>query len=253
MSSVQFYQHDWREAGGGCFIRPGVVDLAVADPPYNIGVKYSDDPTGDRLSDAEYFGDFVHSTLTALHEVLRPGGVLAWICPADHIVELGTRLFATGFALPYACPFIWHETFAQYQQKRPTKDYRCVFLAQKPGGALTFNGDAIRVESERQRLGDPRANPIGRVPGMVWKIRRLQGTSKDRISWHPAQLPPELLDRLILGWSNPEDLVLDAFAGSGSAALACRRHDRDFVGIDRSSTYIVKAAGLLGITEEVTP
>lgn len=252
MSDALLIQHDWRDGTAGLPDIAGTVDQVIADPPYNIGVDYADDATRDLLPDHEYLDGFVAPTLAALHALLRPGGTLAWICPADHDLAVGNRLLAAGFELPYGCKFIWHETFAQYQQKRPTKDYRCVFLAQRPGGKLTFNPDDIRVESERQRLGDRRANPKGRVPGMVWKIRRLQGTSRDRISWHPAQLPPELLDRLILGWTNPGDVVLDTFAGSGSAGLACDRHGRRFVGVDRSETYIEKMRDLLSAGEGVS-
>ncbi|MCC6425675.1 MAG: site-specific DNA-methyltransferase [Phycisphaerales bacterium] len=76
------------------------------------------------------------------------------------------------------------------------------------------------------------------TPGDVWKFRRLQGTSVDHVDWHPCQLPPELLQRIVKGWSNPGDTVLDGFAGSGSLAKVCKALGRAFVGVDRSPTYL---------------
>jgi site-specific DNA-methyltransferase (adenine-specific) len=75
------------------------------------------------------------------------------------------------------------------------------------------------------------------VPDEVWMFRRLQGTSHDHVDWHPCQLPPELLERIVQGWSNPGSVVLDGFAGSGSLAKVCKRLGRAFVGVDRSATY----------------
>ena len=163
---------------------------------------------------------------------------MAWLCPAHHGAAIWGMVDSFAMAHLYEGPVVWHETFSQYQQRRLTKDYRFIFMCRKPGGQSTFNPDAIRIRSRRQELGDKRADPRGRVPGMVWRLRRLQGTSSDRVDWHPAQLPPELLERLVLGWSNPGDTVLDPFAGSGNCGLCCLRNDRRFVGVDRSQTYI---------------
>jgi len=144
------------------------------------------------------------------------------------------------------------ETFAQYQQKTLTDDYRMLFCYQKPGGPLVFNPDAIRIPSARQeKYNDKRANPDGRVPGQVWNIRRLQGTSIDHVPWHPAQLPPELLLRIIKGWSNPGDLCLDAFAGSGSFGVACHRTGRNCVMIEQSPLYCENIQNRIDALEKV--
>lgn len=203
-----------------------------------------DDRTGDKLS-AEAYQSLVIQATIQISNLVRPGGVVFWVCPADYgwmERHLNVRI---GPAL-YGAPIIWRESLAQYQQKRLTCDYRLIYCHQKPGPAATFNPDAIRVPSVRQQMGDKRADPRGRVPGMVWDIRRLQGTAKEAVGWHPNQMPPELLDRIVLGWSNPGDLVVDGFAGTGSMGLACQRHDRRFVGIDKSPTYVAKMKERLG-------
>lgn len=235
--TVDVRQWDW-EMSGGMHELYGKVDLCLADPPYNIGVSYDDDPTRDKMSDSEYESRVVQPALIEMSSLLRPGGVGAWVCPASHFKMVTLALDLTELEQPYGGPVIWYETFAQYQQRRLTCDYRLIFLLRKGPGEMTFNPDDIREESERQRMGDKRADPRGRVPGMVWRIRRLQGTASARRDWHPAQLPPELLRRLVQGWSRPDDLVLDMYAGSGSAGQVCRQLGRRAILVDRSSTYV---------------
>ena len=220
-------------------------DLVFADPPYNIGAKYADDETGDHVADGIY-RSLVSRALMQLDYRMRPGATLWWLCPANHLDWLPEILHR--IVGPRLYTIVWHETFAQYQGNRSlTRDFRLLFCHVKGTAVatakdwgrdlLTFNPDAIRVKSVRQMMNDKRANQKGRVPGTVWKVRRLQGNAKEAVNWHPNQIPPEILDRIILGWSNPGDVVVDAFAGSGSMGLRCQEHGRRFVGIDKSATY----------------
>lgn len=236
--SIQIIQHDWSKP-----LTVHDAKLVFADPPYNQGVGYEDDPTHDRMKDH----DFQIATATWIQNIqwtVAPGGTLWWMCPERHGDYVGTCLTQLGW--PRVHRIVWHETFAQYQQKQLTDDYRFIFCHMRPvvndvekwgKDCLTFNPDAIREPSRRQELGDARADPRGRVPGRVWNVRRLQGTSRDRVDWHPTQLAPELLTRIVRGWSNPGDLVVDAFAGSGNMGIVCHQEKRDVVLIDRSKTY----------------
>jgi len=213
--------------------------LIFADPMYNIGADYEDDPTRDKLSHNQYVS-FCRATIETLMEMLPPGGMLWWLCWAKDGRWMWDIVHDHG-ALLHGVPIIWYERFSQYQSKRLTLDYRLLFPIVKPGAAPVFNPDDCRIKSARQEeYGDKRANKNGRVPGHVWTVRRLQGTANDRVDWHPVQLPPEPLELMLGGFTNPGDVVLDAFAGSGNMGVACQKMGRKFVGVDQSRLYCTK-------------
>lgn len=238
--SIKLVQFDYTQESCNLSSRMGAVDLTFADPPYNLGVSYEDDVTRDRLS-AEKYEQFTQKSLSQLAGVLRPGGVLFWMTPEQHADFTGPLL--SEMIGPRMFRIVWEEPFSQYQGDRTlTRDYRFIFCHRREGdpSRVTFNPDAIRVPSVRQLMGDKRANPAGRVPGCIWKFRRLQGNAKDRVKWHPCQLSPELLTRIVAGWSNSGDTVLDAFAGSGIMGRVCLTLARNYIGVDRSATYLQK-------------
>jgi len=217
---------------------PGGARVVLADPPYNIGVDYAGDGSGDRLPDSKY-RLLCQKALRHHARVLAPGGTCWWVVPAGHLEWLGPMMeSAIG---PRLYLIVWEEAFAQYQRHDLTSDFRLIVVHANDRGPVYRDMDAIRVRSVRQDMGDKRADPQGRVPGRVWRFRRLQGTSTDRVGWHPAQLPPELLQRIVLGWSARGDLVVDGFAGSGSLGVECLRMGRRFVGLERSAEYVKKA------------
>jgi len=212
------------------------VDLSFGDPPYNYGVDYDGDETRDKLPAIEY-QHWVHMIIYKMVACTKKGGMLFWLCPAEHGNWVWPALEQYGWLLQ-GKPIIWYEKFSQYQSKRLTSDYRLLFpLVVGLGGEPTFNPDAIREESVRQQMGDKRADPRGRVPGHIWNVSRLQGNHPNRVDWHKAQLPQAPLERIVKGWTNEGDVVLDAFAGSGSLGVVCKRLSRWFVGVDQSAEY----------------
>lgn len=243
MSKVRIIEHKWAVMAR-CQFPPESwqfkmletpVDLVFADPPYNYGVAYADDPTRDEMPEEEYF-TWCDSVVYQLKNLAKPDGMLWWLCPAEYGLRMWTILARYGRLL-YGKPVVFYERFSQYQKRRLTSDYRLLFPVCFGKADPTFHGDRIREQSVRQQMGDPRADPAGRVPGHVWQVRRLQGTATARVDWHPTQIAPEPLERIVLGWTDPGATVMDAFAGSGSLGLICKKHERNFVGVDGSGTY----------------
>jgi DNA modification methylase len=94
----------------------------------------------------------------------------------------------------------------------------------------TFNADDIREPSARQtKYRDRRADPRGRVPGDVWEVSRVCGTFRERAG-HCCQTPLAILRCIIRATTNAGDLVVDPFAGTGTALVAARQVGRRYLG-----------------------
>ncbi|MBN2296203.1 MAG: site-specific DNA-methyltransferase, partial [Pirellulales bacterium] len=90
----------------------------------------------------------------------------------------------------------------------------------------------------------------GRVPDDVWtEFPRVCGTFGEREGWHPCQMPETLLARIIRVCSNPGDLVLDPFAGSGTTLVVAKKLSRDFFGTDISKAYVKNIDARLNATQ----
>jgi hypothetical protein len=199
-------------------------------------VDYDDDVSDDRLEVGVY-QYWIRQVICKLAGMVKDGGMLFWLCPAEDGWWMWPTLRRYGTMIQPHPPIIWYERFSQYQKTKLTKDYRLLFPVRIGTATGTFNPDAIREPSVRQQMGDKRADPRGRVPGHVWTVSRLQGNHRARVDWHPAQLPPTPLARIVLGWTNKGDTVLDAFAGSGSLGVVCKGLGRNFIGIEQSAKY----------------
>jgi site-specific DNA-methyltransferase (adenine-specific) len=103
----------------------------------------------------------------------------------------------------------------------------------------TFNLDEVRIpfdeKTKKAYMSDKRLNPEsiekGKNPTNVWEIKRLNGNSKERVG-HPTQKPSEIIERLVKALSNPGDIVLDFFAGSGSTTKVCIEQNRHSISVD---------------------
>lgn len=117
----------------------------------------------------------------------------------------------------------------------------------------TFNADAVRVpysaiiaESRRGLF-----NEKGKVVGSVWDISRPPNHSKEWLGY-PTQKPEVLLERIIAASSNPGDVVLDPFCGSGTTLAIAKNLGRQWIGIDSYDEAIKiaeKRIGCLRVSE----
>jgi len=249
----------------------GSVDLAFADPPFNIGYDY------DVYHDWRAADDYVawsKSWIEGVRRVLKPNGTF-WLAIGDeYAAEL--KVLCTR-ELGFICRnwVVWFYTFGVHCTHKFTRSHAHLFYFVRDPKDFTFNSLAIRVPSARQIVyGDSRANPDGRVPddtwmatpelpqgtpmwdGFVlrpqdipdrfpphsdtWYFSRVAGTFAERRGWHGCQMPEQLLGRIIRACSNEGDVVLDPFAGSGTTLAVAKKLRRKFVGFELSNKYAQK-------------
>lgn len=213
------------------------IDLVFADPPFNIDYKY--DVYKDRLHDDDYL-DWSERWMKEAIRVLKPNGAF-WLAIGDkYAAEL--KVFAAR-VLRLTCRnwVIWYYTFGTYCQRKFGRDHTHLLYFIKDPKNFTFNSNDIRIPSARQTTyNDKRADSKGRVPGDVWMVPRVCGTFKERQGFHGCQMPEEILERIIKACSNERDMVLDPFAGSATTLVVAKKLNRQFVGIEISSDYVVQ-------------
>jgi len=250
-------------------------DLCFADPPFNIGYLYHD--YKDKKDVQEYV-KWSERWMAAVHRALKPTGSFFLAIGDEFAADLcyvarrkigfhmrNWIIWHYTFGQQTVKKFAKSHTHILYFSKSDPKENLSM---------VTFNADAIRVKSARQLIyGDLRANPKGRVPDDTWFLRpqeativepsyqkmveheadpidffdprsdtwyvpRLCGTFKEREGWHGCQMPISVLDRVIKSASNPGDIVLDPFSGSGTTAVSAALLGRKYVGIDQSDEYV---------------
>jgi len=215
-----------------------VADLIFADPPFNIGYKY--DVYEDHKAYDEYYAWTEQWMRACAKKALKPAGTF-WIAIGDEYAA-EVRIIANDLELHLRNWVIWHYTFGQNTKRKFARSHTHLFYFVKDPAQFTFNDMAVRIPSARQTTyADKRANPVGKVPDDVWSFSRVCGTFNERVRWHPCQMPERVLERIVEASSNPGDLVLDPFSGSGTTCVAAARLGRRYAGIDVSAEYVAES------------
>lgn len=240
----------------------GSIDLAFADPPFNIGYDY--DIYKDQLKSEAYLS-WSHDWMAEVVRVLKPAGTF-WLAIGDeYAAELKVTL-QRELGMTCRSWVVWYYTFGVNCKNKFSRSHAHLFHMVKDANDFTFNADdpELRVPSARQLVyGDKRANPKGRLPDDTWILRpqdipesfeadedtwyfpRVNGTFKERKGWHGCQMPEQLLGRIIRGCSNPREIVLDPFTGSGTTLAVAKKLGRRFLGYELSEDYAANATARL--------
>jgi DNA modification methylase len=237
-------------------IAPGTLHLAFADPPFNIGYAY--DVYHDRRAAEEYL-DWCRKWISGVRDALMPQGTF-WLAIGD---EYAAELKLLSQEIGFTCRswVIWYYTFGVHCKRGFSRSHTHLFHFVRDPKHFTFNADdpAIRVPSARQLVyADGRANPDGRLPDNTWILRpqdlpqgfppdqdtwyfpRVAGTFKEREGFHGCQMPEQLLGRIVRSSSNPGDVVLDPFGGSGTTFTVAKKLGRQWIGFELSADYAAK-------------
>lgn len=232
----------------------GSVDLAFADPPFNIGYDY--DVYDDARARHDYL-DWSRAWVGTVHRALKPDGTF-WLAIGD---EYAAELKLISQEIGFHCRswVIWYYTFGVNCKAKFSRSHAHLFHFVKDPTQFTFRSDLLenRIPSARQLVyADKRANSVGRLPDDTWILRpqdlvdcltpgedtwyfpRVAGTFKERAGFHGCQMPEQLLGRIIKLCSNEGDTVLDPFSGSATTLAVAKKLGREYLGFDLSPEYI---------------
>ncbi|WP_101068398.1 site-specific DNA-methyltransferase [Roseovarius salinarum] len=230
----------------------GSVDLVFADPPYNLQLRGDlqrpEGSTVDAVDDAwdsfasfEAYDAFTRRWLAAARRVLKPDGAI-WVIGSYHnIFRVGAAMQDAGYWI--LNDVVWRKSnpMPNFRGKRLTNAHETMIWASREQGAkYTFNYEALKALNDGLQMRSDWVLPI------CSGTERLRDDNGEKA--HPTQKPEGLLHRVLVGSTNPGDVVLDPFFGTGTTGAVAKMLGRDFIGIERERGYIDVARRRLAST-----
>ncbi len=168
------------------------VDLAFADPPFNIGFEY--DVYNDKLGREKYL-EWSREWISGVHRILKPDGTF-WLAIGDeYAAEL--KILSQEIGFHTRSWVIWYYTFGVNCKFKFTRSHAHLFYFVKDSKEFTFRSEDLenRIPSARELVyNDKRANPKGRLPDDTWLIRPADVVGEiiaDDGTWSPEEIQPQ--------------------------------------------------------------
>ena len=219
----------------------GSVDLIFADPPYNLQLRGdlhrpdnskvdAVDNDWDQFASFKVYDDFTRAWLSAARRILKPNGAI-WVIGSYHnVFRMGAELQNQGFWI--LNDVVWRKSnpMPNFRGKRLTNAHETLIWAGKSEKSkYTFNYEALKALNEGTQMRSDWVLPI------CTGHERLKNDQGDKA--HPTQKPESLLHRVLLATTNPGDVVLDPFFGTGTTGAVAKMLGRDYIGIEREAEY----------------
>jgi site-specific DNA-methyltransferase (adenine-specific) len=220
------------------------IDLIFADPPYNLQLRQelwrpnqtrvngvNDD--WDQFGGLETYDAFTLDWLQACRRVLKPTGTL-WVIGTYHnIYRVGYFLQNLGFWILNNIAWVKTNPMPNFHGVRFTNAHETLIWAQKERGQrYTFNHHAMKALNDNLQMRSD------------WHLPLCKGRERLLVNGekaHSTQKPRALLYRILLSSSNPGDIVLDPFFGSGTTGEVAKWLGRRWIGIERDPQYTALA------------
>ena len=234
----------------------GSIDLVFADPPYNLQLAGSlsrpDQSLVDAVDDAwdqfesfAVYDAFTKAWLAECRRVLKPNGTLFVIGSYHNIFRVGAALQDLGFWI--LNDIVWRKAnpMPNFRGRRFTNAHETLIWAARDQNAkkYTFHYEALKAGNE-----DCQARSDWYLP-LCTGAERLKDDAGDKL--HPTQKPESLLARVLLSASNPGDVVLDPFFGTGTTGAVARKLGRHFIGLEREPAYAEAARARIAACEPI--
>jgi len=239
---------------------PEIARLVVADPPYFNVLKEDWDTAWQ--SEEEYL-EWTQRWMLAAMRATLPGGLLFCFGQVGKREHVMLHLMSQAAQSWHFHDLIIWDRAVGYNDRRDsfTPAYEMILVLRKEGAAR-FNKDAVRepyapekiaqyARDKRYKNAEARMEHLqkGKYATNLWRIPSLKGNTKEKVG-HPSQKPLALIERIVLCASEPGDLILDPFLGSGTTAVVAQKLNRHWLGIESSPQYIAMAQGRI---EKSTP
>lgn len=239
------------------------VDLIYIDPPFNTQKKQSRttiktmrDKKGDRTGfkgisyktielktmdyeDSfgydEYIYDFLKPRLLEAYRILKSQGSFYFHVDYREVHYCKILLDKIFGRESFLNEIIWaYDYGGKSKNKWPAKHDNILVYVKNPK-KYTFNvKDIDRIPYMAPNLVGPEKAALGKLPTDTWWHTIVATGSKEKTGY-PTQKPLDILERIVRASSNPGDVVLDFFAGSGTTGEICYKLKRKFILIDQSS------------------
>jgi modification methylase len=232
----------------------GSVDMVFADPPYNLqlggelfrpegGRVDACDDDWDKFDTFAAYDEFTRAWLKEAKRILKPNGTL-WVIGSYHnIYRVGAALQDAGYWI--LNDIIWRKSnpMPNFRGTRFTNAHETLIWASRSEDSrYTFNYPAMKALNDELQMRSDWLLPI-----CSGGERVKEGGAKA----HPTQKPEALLYRVLLACTNPGDVVLDPFFGTGTTGAVARRLGRRWIGIEREKRYVRVARERIASTLEL--
>jgi modification methylase len=230
------------------------VDMVFADPPYNLqlggdlfrpegGLVDAVDDDWDKFETFAAYDAFTRAWLKEARRILKPNGTL-WVIGSYHnIFRVGAALQDAGYWI--LNDIIWRKSnpMPNFRGTRFTNAHETLIWASRSEDSrYTFNYRAMKALNDELQMRSDWLLPI-----CSGGERVKDGGTKA----HPTQKPESLLYRVMLACTNPGDVVLDPFFGTGTTGAVARRLGRQWIGIEREKRYVRVARERIASTLEL--
>jgi adenine-specific DNA-methyltransferase len=221
----------------------GSVQLIVTSPPYNLGKSYEKRVHLDR------YLEWQESVIADCVRVLADTGSICWqvgnfvsngeVGPLDIVMYP----FFIKNGLKLRNRIVWHFEHGLHCSKRLSGRHETILWFTKSDNYL-FDLNPVRVPQKYPgkrhfkgpKVGQLSGNPLGKNPGDVWVFPNVKNNHVEKTE-HPCQFPVELVDRLVLSMTRPDDWVFDPFLGVGTTVASAVLRGRRGCGAEKLPAY----------------
>lgn len=219
------------------------VDLIVSSPPYNIGKEYE-----SRRALKAYLEDQA-KVLKECARVLNSTGSIFWQVGAysnnGSLIPLDVKFFPIleDLNLIPRNRIIWIRQHGLHGKNKFSARHETLLWFTK-SDEYKFFLDPIRVPQKYQNKkswrgdnkGELTCNPLGKNPGDIWLFQNVKHNHEEQ-TVHPAQFPEDLISRVVLCSTEPGDVVLDPYMGTGTVAVVAQDNQRHYLGAELDARY----------------